>query len=51
MGCLVTGMLRVCVAMGTTMGVTVAVQALGAFRTVKIMPLAGTETEGYQDGE
>ena len=47
MGCLVTGMLRV----GIAMGVTVAVQALGAFRTVKFMPLAGTETEGYQYGE
>lgn len=47
MGHLVAGMLRV----GFSMGFSMAVQTLGAFRTIKFMPLAGTETEGYQDGE
>ena len=33
------------------MGLAVAMQALGAFRPFEIMPLAGTETDGDQDGE
>jgi hypothetical protein len=33
------------------MGITVAMESLGAFRPIEFMPLAGTETEGNQDRE
>jgi hypothetical protein len=33
------------------MGVAVVMKTLGAFRAVKFMALAGTETEGKQGGE
>lgn len=32
-------------------GITVVVEALGAFRPVKLMALAGTKTESNQDRE
>jgi hypothetical protein len=32
-------------------GITVAMQSLGAFRPIEFMSLAGTETEGNQDRE
>jgi hypothetical protein len=34
-----------------SVGITVAMESLGAFRPIEFMPLAGTETEGNQNRE